>query len=271
MARQRSSTPCAGWVTGWKRQQYPTSSAGKAPSGASPKLPVPRHHDPDTQHAIRHRMRDHGQPRLAGADVDPGLGQPGHAGRQPQRVRQREDEGAQQQRFQTHVHGLYRLEGPGLQPAHQEAAPRIGNSLRSGEFVDVRLAVIPRGSSSPFCPMRNATHGFQNSLAFVTASLKVPRAPRPAAQSCPRRRAGVARDEDPAGAVGNSSQPLKTAADRPQIVRTNRISYPHACSIDPRARSPLRCLLVPIRGRRSPRGPRGTAQTPLPQHFEHRP
>ena len=41
-------------------------------------------------------------------------------------------------------------------------------------------------------------------------------------QSCPRRRAGVARDERTTDAVDNSCQLLRTAANRPQIVRKNQ-------------------------------------------------
>ena len=44
-------------------------------------------------------------------------------------------------------------------------------------------------------------------------------------QSCPRRRAGVARDERTTHAVDNSCQLLRTAANRPQIVRKNRNSF----------------------------------------------
>jgi hypothetical protein len=40
-------------------------------------------------------------------------------------------------------------------------------------------------------------------------------------QSCPRRRAGVAYDERPTDAVGNSCQTLRTTDKRPQIVRTS--------------------------------------------------
>ena len=69
--------------------------------------------------------------------------------------------------------------------------------------------------------MRTATRRFQNSFAFVAARLRVPRPPLQTAQSCPRRRAGVAHDESPADAVGNSSQPLRTTANRPQMVRKN--------------------------------------------------
>ena len=100
----------------------------------------------------------------------------------------------------------------------------------------------PGGLSSPFCPIRTATRRFQNRFAFVTASLRVPRPPLQTAQSCPRRRAGVAHDERPAGAMGNSSQPIKTTANRPQIVRKNRISYPRAswCSLGLRRRQAQR-------------------------------
>jgi hypothetical protein len=40
-------------------------------------------------------------------------------------------------------------------------------------------------------------------------------------QSCPRRRAGVARDERTTDAVGNSCQILWIGVRRPQIVRKN--------------------------------------------------
>ena len=59
-------------------------------------------------------------------------------------------------------------------------------------------------------------------------SVRVPLPPLQTVQSCPPRRAGVARDERTTDAVDNSCQMLRTAVNRPQIVRKNRISYPQA-------------------------------------------
>ena len=46
--------------------------------------------------------------------------------------------------------------------------------------------------------------------------------PQSTVQCCPRRRAGVARDERTTDAVGNSCQALTMGVWRPQIVRKNR-------------------------------------------------
>jgi Sulfate permease family len=75
-------------------------------------------------------------------------------------------------------------------------------------------------------------------------------------QSCPRRRAGVAYDERPTDAVGNSCQTLRTTDKRPQIVRTSQKKVPglRVACLNPR-RAPdavPRICAAPLTGSRFP-------------------
>ena len=93
---------------------------------------------------------------------------------------------------------------------HAQRMLSIQEKIASSEE-SVGVALVQGGLSAPFCPMRTATLRLQKGLAFYTVSFRVPLETLPTVQSCPRRRAGVARDERPTDAVGNSCQTLRTA------------------------------------------------------------
>ena len=69
-------------------------------------------------------MRDDRHPELSGAHVEPRVGKAGDDRREPQRVREHEDEGREHDGFERHTLRHDRLELRALDPAHQERAPK---------------------------------------------------------------------------------------------------------------------------------------------------